>query len=102
MTQAAPPLRSGPMNARLRTFVLLLATLATLFALAVGPALATESAPAGGGEEGGKVSMPETAHDRVGLIILGISGVFALGALANANKQLRGTRPQSDGRIRWR
>ena len=89
------------MNARLRTLVLLVATVATLFALAVGPAMATESAPAGG-EEGGKISMPETAHDRVGLIILGISGVFVLGALLNANKQLRGTRPQSDGRIRWR
>ena len=78
-----------------------MATVATLFALAVGPAMATESAPAGG-EEGGKISMPETAHDRVGLIILGVSGVFVLGALLNANKQLRGTRPQSDGRIRWR
>ena len=89
------------MNARLRTLVLLVATVATLFALAVGPATATESAPAGG-EESGKISMPETAHDRVGLIILGISGVFVLGALVNANKQLRGTRPQSDGRIRWR
>ena len=88
------------MNARLRTLVLLLATLATLFTLAIGPAMATESAPAG--ETDGKVSLPETAHDRVGLIILGISGVLALGALANASKQLKGSRPQADGRIRWR
>lgn len=88
------------MTARLRTLVLLLATLATLFALAVGPAVAADSAPAG--EESGKVSLPQTAHDRVGLIILGVSGVFALGALANAAKQLKGSRPQADGRIRWR
>lgn len=89
------------MNARLRTLVLLVATLATLFTLAIGPAMATESAPAG--EEGnGKVSLPQTSHDRVGLIILGVSGVFALGALANASKQLKGSRPQADGRIRWR
>lgn len=88
------------MNARLRTFVLLLATLATLFALAVGPAVATESAPAG--EESGKIEFPDNSHDRVGLIILGISGVFVLGALANATRQLKGSRPQADGRIRWR
>ena len=98
---AVPTLRSRPMNARLRTLVLLVATLATLFTLAIGPAMATESAPAG--EEGsGKVSLPQTSHDRVGLIILGVSGVFALGALANATKQLKGSRPQADGRIRWR
>ena len=88
------------MNARLRTLVLLVATLATLFTLAIGPAMATESAPAG--EENGKVSLPETSHDRVGLIILAVTGVFALGALANASKQLKGSRPQADGRIRWR
>lgn len=89
------------MNARLRTFVLLLATLATLFALAVGPAVATESAPAGE-DSSGKVEFPDNAHDRVGLIILGISGVFVLGAAANAARQLKGSRPQADGRIRWR
>lgn len=89
-----------PMNARLRTFVLLLATLATLFTLSVGPAVATEST--GGGEGEGKVSLPSDPHDQVGLIILGISGVFALGAGINAVKQLKGTRPQTDGRIRWR
>ena len=89
------------MNARLRTFVLLLATVAAVLALSVGPALATESAPAG--EEGsGKVGLPQTAHDQVGLVILGISGVFALGAGINAVRQLRGSRPQADGRIRWR
>ena len=96
-----PALRSRPMNARLRSLVLLLATLATVLALGVGPAMATESAPAGE-ESGGKVELPQTSHDRVGLIILGISGVFALGALANASKQLKGSRPQADGRIRWR
>lgn len=90
-----------PMNARLRTLVLLVATVATLFALAVGPALATESAPAGG-EESGKVALPDTQHDRVGLIILGVTAALALGAGANAIKQLKGQRPQADGRIRWR
>lgn len=88
------------MNARLRTLLLLTATLATLCALAVGPAMATESAPSG--EDSGKITMPESAHDRVGLIILGLSGVFAVGALVNASRQLKGSRPQTDGRIRWR
>lgn len=89
------------MNARLRLAFTLLATVATTLALTVGPALATESAPAGG-EEGGKIPLPQTAHDRVGLIVLVIVGVFALGALLNAAKQLKGSRPQADGRIRWR
>ncbi len=88
------------MNARLRTFVLLLATFATLFALAVGPAVATESGA--GGEESGKITFPDNSHDRVGLIILGISGLFVLGAGVNAVRQLKGSRPQTDGRIRWR
>ncbi len=88
------------MNARLRTLVLLLAPLATLFTLAIGPAVAADSAPSG--EEDGKVSLPEAAHDRVGLIILAACGVFAVGALVNASKQLKGSRPQTDGRIRWR
>lgn len=90
------------MNARLRTFVLLLATLATLFALAAGPAVAADPAPAGGEESSGKIEFPDNSHDRVGLIILGISGLFALGAGANAVRQLKGSRPQADGRIRWR
>lgn len=100
MEDPVPALRSRPMNARLRTAVTLLATVAMTLALTVGPALATESAPAGG--EGGKVPLPETAHDRVGLIILGITALFALAALGNAVKQLKGSRPQADGRIRWR
>lgn len=88
------------MNARLRTYVLLLATFATLFALAVGPAVATEAGSTG--EESGKIEFPDNSHDRVGLIILGISGLFVLGAGANAVRQLKGSRPQADGRIRWR
>lgn len=97
---AHPGASIPPMNARLRTLLLLMATLATLFALAVGPAMATESAPAG--EDSGKIELPQTSHDRVGLIILGVTGAFALGALGNAAKQLKGSRPQADGRIRWR
>lgn len=88
------------MNARLRTLVLLVAAIATLFAVAVGPAMATESAPAG--EESGKITLPETSHDRVGLILLGVFVVMGLGGLANASRQLKGQRPQADGRIRWR
>lgn len=89
------------MNARLRALTLLLATVVAVFALAVGPAVAA-SEGGGTGEENGKISLPQTQHDRVGLIILGIGGVFALGALANASRQLKGSRPQTDGRIRWR
>lgn len=88
------------MKARLRTLTLLLAIVATLLTLAVGPAVATESAPAG--EDSGKVTLPQTAHDRVGLILIGVSGVFVLAAVANATKQLKGSRPHTDGRIRWR
>lgn len=88
------------MNARFRTLVLLLATLATVFALAVGPAVATESAP--GGEDSGKVSLPSNQHDMVGLILLGITGLFVVGAGLNAVAQLKGRRPQATGRIRWR
>lgn len=103
MREAGDPAATlPPMNARLRTFVLLLATVATLFTLALGPAVATESAPAGGPENDGKVDLPSNAHDQVGLIILGVCGVFALGAGINAVRQLKGTRPQADGRIRWR
>lgn len=85
------------MNARLRTLVLTLTTVVTLFALAVGPALATES-----GSGDGKVPLPSNAHDQVGLIVLGICGVFVVAGAINAVRQLRGSRPQADGRIRWR
>lgn len=90
-----------PMNARLRALTLLIATVATVFALAVAPAVAA-SEGGGAGEENGKISLPSTQRDQFGLVILGISGVFALGALVNASKQLKGSRPQTDGRIRWR
>lgn len=81
--------------------MLLLATVATVLTLAVGPAMA--AAEGGGtGEENGKIGLPQTQHDQVGLIILGAVGVFALAGLANAAKQLKGSRPQTDGRIRWR
>lgn len=89
------------MNARLRALTLLVATLATVLTLAVVPAVAA-SEGGGTGEENGKISLPQTQHDQVGLILLGVVGVFALAGLANAAKQLKGSRPQTDGRIRWR
>ena len=85
------------MNARLRTLVLTLTTAITLVALAVGPALATES-----GSGDGKVPLPSNSHDQVGLIILGICGLFVVAAAINAVRQLKGSRPQATGRIRWR
>lgn len=89
------------MNTRLRTVLLLLAALATVFTLAVGPAVATESGPAG--EDGnGKVGLPETQHDQLGLILLGLTGLAVLGAGINAVQQLKGRRPQTQGRFRWR
>lgn len=88
------------MNTRLRTALLLLAALATVFTLAVGPAVATESAPNGDGD--GKVGLPETQHDQLGLILLGITGLAVLGAGVNAVQQLKGRRPQTQGRFRWR
>lgn len=75
-------------------------------ALAVGPALATEG---GGGETGAgesgettKIQLPQSAHDRVGLILLGLSGAAVVIAGANAISQLRGRRPQATGEWRWR
>lgn len=89
------------MNTRLRTAFLLLAALATVFTLAVGPAVATESAPAGGDGDG-KVGLPQTQHDQLGLILLGLTGLAVLGAGVNAVQQLKGRRPQTEGRFRWR
>jgi hypothetical protein len=73
----------------------LLATVALSLVLTALPALATEGAPE-------KITLPETEHDRVGLIILGACAVFVLFALVNARKQLKGERQQADGEFRWR
>jgi hypothetical protein len=101
MSLPAPrPASLRRMNARLKTLALLVATVATLMALTVGPAMATEEAPADEGS--GKITFPETPRDQVGLVILGVTALAALAALGNAAKQLRGERPQADGRIRWR
>lgn len=83
-----------------KTLLLAVATALALAVLAVGPALATEAEPAG--DENGKVSLPSDPHDQLGLILLGLTGVAVVLALGNAAKQLRGQRPQADGRIRWR
>lgn len=91
------------MNKRLATIALLIVLATTLTTLFAGPSFATEGggdAPAG--EDDGKIGLPQTEHDQVGLILLGITGLFVLAAGANAVKQYRGTRPQADGKIRWR
>lgn len=75
-------------------------------ALAVGPVLATEGGGGGGaGDEAGettKIQLPESARDRVGLILLGLGGIAVVLAGANAISQLRGRRPQATGEWRWR
>lgn len=75
-----------------------------LLALALFGALSL-SAPAATAAEGGepeKVALPENPHDQVGLIILAASGLAVLMGGVNAWRQLRGERPQADGKIRWR
>lgn len=87
------------MNKRLSTLALLVVLATVVLTLFAAPSFATE---AGGEEGGGKITFPDNEHDQLGLVILGISGLFALAAGANAVKQYRGTRPQADGKIRWR
>ncbi len=74
---------------------LLLATVAFSMVLTALPALATEGTPT-------KIELPKTEHDRVGLFILGAMAIFAVLALLNARRQLRGERGQADGKFRWR
>lgn len=85
------------MNTRLRT-VLLVALVATLFLLAVSPALAVQLPEV----ESEKITMPESTHLRIGLAILGIAGLMGLAAFVNAIQQLKGRRGQADGKFRWR
>ncbi len=80
----------------LRWMLTVLTVTLLLVVLATFPSLATE----GGGTE--KVGLPTTPHDQVGLIILGGVGLAALAAGVNIWRQLRGERPQADGKIRWR
>lgn len=67
----------------------------TALALTIGPALATEEPPE-------KIQLPETARDRVGLIILAATALGVGLMIMNAYKQLRGDRPKASGKWRWR
>lgn len=88
---------------RLRTYLLLAATLAVTLVLSAAPALATEGGGAGAGEEGSsKLELPKTAHDRVGLILIILAIPAVLLMLDNMRRQLRGERKQASGEFRWR
>lgn len=80
---------------RLRTWLTIAALTVTAALLAAGPALATE-------EPVEKIQFPQTARDRVGLIILGVTALGAALMVMNAVKQLRGERPKASGKWRWR
>ena len=83
------------------TWVLVLAT--TLALLLAAPGMATEATvEEGAAEDGGQITFPSNPHDQFGLILFGLMGLAALAAGANALVQLRGKRPQADGKIRWR
>lgn len=89
--------RLAPQTARLvRLALITMAVVVVVLLLTTFPALATE------GGEVEKVGLPQTPHDQVGLIILGGAGLAALAAGVNVWRQLRGERPQADGKIRWR
>lgn len=87
-------------SAHLRLLRVLLVAVA-LF-LVLGTVGASPSIAAAEGEEAQKTELPSNPHDQVGLIILAGVGVLAAAGAYNAFKQLRGERPQADGKIRWR
>ena len=100
MTSPAPLIRRRP-AARIMMWAVVLAT--TLALLVAGPGMATEATVEEGAvEESGKITFPSNPHDQFGLVLFGLMGVAALAAGANALVQLRGKRPQADGKIRWR
>lgn len=78
-----------------RALVVLATTVLLSLALAVGPAMATEG-------EHVKTPLPESQHDLVGLVILALTGLATLAAIANARRQLKGERDQASGDFRWR
>ena len=91
------------MNARSRTlarFARPLAIASAVVVLGAAPAAATEST--GDVSENGKLTIPDSSHDRAGLFFIGFAGLAGLAALGNAAKQLKCERPQADGKIRWR
>ena len=53
-------------------------------------------------EEGGRIPIAETPRDRIGLILLGALLLAGGAAVVNANRQLKGERPQATGEFRWR
>ncbi len=53
-------------------------------------------------EEGGRIPIAETPRDRIGLILLGALAIGGGAAAVNANRQLKGERPQASGEFRWR
>lgn len=105
--------RTPARRARLRS---LTAALAAVGALALAPTavLAAPAAPDApivvavegteepGSEEGGRRPIAETPRDVLALVMLAsLLGAAGIG-LANARRQLRGERPEADGRFRWR
>ncbi len=99
MTTSSAPFRRSA--TRVTAWALALATVLAL--LLATPGLATESsAEDGAAEEGGKITFPSNPHDQFGLILFGLMGLAALAVGINVLVQLRGERPQADGKIRWR
>lgn len=66
--------------------------------LLAAPAWAAEN----GAEGGGKIQLPSTPRDRVGVFLIVAMVIAGALALWNARKQLRGDRKQASGEFRWR
>ncbi|HEX9766233.1 MAG TPA: hypothetical protein VGA36_05685 [Nitriliruptorales bacterium] len=93
----------------LRRRLALIAAALSAVALLAGPAqaggvgsVATESVEEGDSGEREKIQLPEDSHHRVGLIILGASGVLGLLVADNIRRRLKGEGEKATGEFRWR
>jgi hypothetical protein len=72
--------------------------------------VATESVEEGAGDgaeegvtpEDDKIQLPESSHDRVGLILLIVSGLGGLLVADNIRRRLKGEGEKATGEFRWR
>lgn len=95
-------IRRGSVAALALSAAVMLAPAGALAAPEAPLVLAVEETEEIESEEGGRRPIAETPRDVLALVVLAsLLGAAAIG-LANARRQLRGERPEADGRFRWR